>query len=148
MSLQNQIETDVILALKAHDEIKVSVLRLLKNAIANTAIAAQKELTNEEIISVIKKQAKDRQEAMTLYKAADKTEAFQKEAAELTILETYLPEDMPESQLLPLIDEALTKVQPSGMADFGKVMGFLMPQVKGKVDGTRLAELVKQKLNS
>lgn len=146
MSLIETIETDLISAMKAHRSDEVGVLRLVKNALNNAKIAQQKDLSEADVVAVIKKQVKDRSEAITMYQQAGKDEIVAKEQAEIDILQKYLPAEMSDDQLLPLIDEAIKQINPQGMADFGKIMGNLMPKVKGQVDGARLSALIKEKL--
>lgn len=147
MPLIDQIDSDIITALKSHDEIRVGVLRLLKNALKNSQIDAQKELLPEEEVSVIRKQIKDREETISLYRANGKDAAIIQEEKELAILKPYLPADMPDDQVMKYIDEAIVEVKPTSINDFGKVMANLIPKLKGKVDGSHLAKLIKQALS-
>lgn len=147
MTLIDKIETDLVSALKSQQKDEVMVLRLLKNALNNAKINNnQQELNEEQVITVIKKQAKDRNEAIEMYKTGNKPDMVAKEQVELDILQKYLPAEMTDDQLLPLIDQAITEVNPNGLTDFGKVMGNIMPKVKGQVDGARLSKLIKEKL--
>ncbi len=147
MTLIDKIETDLVSALKSQQKDEVMVLRLIKNALNNAKINNnQQELNEEQVITVIKKQAKDRNEAIEMYKTGNKPDMVAKEQVELDILQKYLPAEMTDDQLLPLIDQAITEVNPNGLTDFGKVMGNIMPKVKGQVDGARLSKLIKEKL--
>jgi len=97
--LREKLDQDIITALKAHDAPRVSVLRLLKNALTTTEINTQKPLDAATETQVIKKQAKDRQEAIELYKQAGKPGAQAKEEAELSIIKTYLPQELPATPI-------------------------------------------------
>ena len=131
--------------MKAHDEVRVSTLRLLLSAFNYEKIEKQHELTDEEELAVIRREAKKRKEAMEMYKNAGSTDRADREEAELKILAEYLPPEMSDTDLAKLVDEAITQIKPAGMSDMGKVIGF----VKGKApnaDGGKIAQLVKEKL--
>jgi len=132
-------------AMKAHDEVKVSTLRLLLSAFNYEKIEKQHELTEEEELVVVRREAKKRKEAMEMYKNAGSADRADREEAELKILSEYLPPEMSDTDLAKLVDEAVTQIKPGGMSDMGKVIGF----VKGKApnaDGGKIAQLVKEKL--
>ena len=132
-------------AMKAHDEIKTSTLRLLLSAFNYEKIDKQHDLTDEEELVVIRREAKKRKEAIEMYRGAGAEDRAAKEEAELKILAEYLPPEMSDTDLAKLVEEAIVQVKPTGMGDIGKVIGF----VKGKApnaDGWKIAGLVKQKL--
>jgi uncharacterized protein YqeY len=133
-------------AMKAHDEIRVSTLRLLLSAFNYEQIEKQHELTTEEELVVIRREAKKRKEAIEMYQKAGAPDRAEKEKRELEILQEFLPPEMSEEELAKLVDEAIAQVKPAGISDIGKVIGF----VKGKApdaDGARVAELVRGKLS-
>jgi hypothetical protein len=132
-------------SMKAHDEIRTSTLRLLLSAFNYEQIAKQHDLTDEEELAVIRREAKKRKEAAEMYKNAGAIDRASKEEAELKILSEYLPPEMNDEDLLKLVDEAVVQIKPTGMADMGKVIGF----VKGKApnaDGGKVAQIVREKL--
>ena len=132
-------------SMKAHNEIRTSTLRLLLSAFNYEKIEKQRDLTDEEELVVIRREAKKRKEAVEMYKKAGAEERAVKEEAELKILQEYLPPEMEEDELIKLVDEAVAQIKPAGVADLGKVIGF----VKGKApnaDGGKIAEIVKAKL--
>jgi len=144
MSLAEQIEKDVITAMKAKDTVKVSTLRMLKSALGNYLIQTKKNKAEDaEVLSMITKQAKQRRESIDSYEKADRKELADKEKAELTILEAYLPKQMTDDELRAAVQNAITTSDAKSPADMGKLMKVLMPAIQGKADGKRIQEAVK-----
>lgn len=132
--------------MKSHDAIRLSTLRMLSSAFNYEKIDKKHDLTEEEEMAVIKKEAKQRRDSIEAYKKAGSTDLAEKEGAELKILQEFLPPEMSEEDLVKVVLEAMDTIKPSGMADMGKVIGF----VKGKApnaDSGKIAMLVKSKLN-
>jgi len=132
-------------SMKAHDEVRTSTLRLLLSAFNYEKIEKQHELTDEEELAVIRREAKKRKEAIEMYKNAGSSDRAQKEEDELKILQEYLPPEMGDEELAKLVDEAVVEIKPAGLSDMGKVIGF----IKGKApnaDGGKIAQLVRGKL--
>ena len=170
--LKDKVQEDLKAAMIAKDELRLSTIRMLKSAIqyheiqkgADRAPAPAKgegarpraerdsggeqryEATDEDVIEVIGREVKKRNEAIELYKKGGREELAQKEEKELEILKTYLPEQMPEDEIRSLVKEALEQTGASSMSDMGKVMGALMPKVKGKADATLVSTLVREQL--
>ncbi len=131
--------------MKAHDEVRVSTLRLLLSAFNYEQIEKQHNLTEEEELAVVRREAKKRREAAEMYKNAGAAERAAKEESELRVLQEYLPPELGDGELEKLVEEAVARIKPAGMGDMGKVIGF----VKGKApnaDGGKVAQLVKEKL--
>ncbi|MDO8503479.1 MAG: GatB/YqeY domain-containing protein [bacterium] len=133
-------------ALKKGDNIRVSTLRLLSNALHNEWIAKQKDLTEEDENAVLRRQAKQREEAIEAYDKGGRTEAAEKERQELAILKEFLPAQMSQEELIKIVDQVILEVKPAGSQDFGRVMGAVMGKVAGKADGKAVAEAVRRKL--
>lgn len=146
MSLLEQIEQDVSNALKAGASDKVSTLRLLKTAIKNQQISQKAELSDPDVIKVIQKEAKQRRDSIESYNKAGRNDLSDKEMAELAILEAYLPAQMSESEVQELVNQAVKEAGANSMSDMGKVMQILSPKTAGKVDGSVVANAVRQKL--
>jgi uncharacterized protein YqeY len=145
-----KIQKDLVGAQKAKDELKVSTLRLLIGAIKNFAIAkesASYSPSDEEIVSVIQKEIKQRKESIESYKAGNRQELADKESKELEILQKYLPEQMSEEEIRKLIEAAISETGAASMQDMGKVMGVLSPKLKGKADMSVVSSIVKEKLS-
>ena len=135
-------------AMKVKDEIRLSTLRMLSSALNYEFIAKQHKLSEEEEIVVVRKEVKKRNDAIEAYKKAGANDRAEKEAAEKKILEEYLPAQMPDEELEKLVDEAINQTGAKTMQDMGKVIGMVMGKAAGKADGSKVAELVKQKLTS
>jgi uncharacterized protein len=144
MSLMDQVEKDIIAAMKAKDAIKVSTLRMLKSAIGNYLIQAKKDKADDaEVLTHISKQAKQRRESLESFEKAGRKDLADKERAELAILEAYLPKQLTDDELWTEIQKAITVSGAKCPADIGKLMKVLMPSVQGKADGKRVQEAVK-----
>jgi len=144
MSLAEQIEKDVIVAMKAKDAIKVSTLRMLKSALGNYLIQAKKDKAEDtEVLGIIAKQAKQRRESVECFEKAGRKDLSEKEKAELAILEAYLPKQLTDDELKKAVQNAIATSDAKGPADMGKLMKVLMPSIQGKADGRRVQEAVK-----
>lgn len=144
--IYNTLQQKIGESMKAHNEIKTSTLRLLLSALNYEKIDKQHDLTDDEELVVIRREAKKRKEAIEMYTKANAPDRAAKEAEELKILQEYLPPEVGEEELIKLVDDAVAQIKPAGMQDMGKVIGF----VKGKApnaDGGKIAELVKAKLS-
>ncbi|HNP89380.1 MAG: glutamyl-tRNA(Gln) amidotransferase subunit E [Microgenomates group bacterium ADurb.Bin219] len=146
MELKKRIETDLFAAMKQKDELTVSVLRFLLAAIKNREIEKQGDLTEEETIAVLQKQAKSHRESIEAFNGAGRKEMAEKEGAELEVLNKYLPQQLTTDELKKIIEETIKEIG-GGPADFGKIMGAVMGKVKGKADGNQVAEVVKKTLS-
>ena len=145
--LQEQLKESML----ARNALRTSVLRLLLSAINYYEIqkgGAGYEATEEDILSVTQNQAKQRRDSIEEFKKAARQELVDKETKELEILSVYLPAQMTEEEITKLIKEAISETQATSMTDMGKVMGALMPKVKGKTDGNLVSGIVKKELTS
>lgn len=147
MSIQQKIEQDFVAAYKAKEELKVAVLRMLKTAIKNRRVELLRDLSDDEILDVIAKQVKQRQEAEEQFRAAGRADLADKEASEAVILRSYLPAQISREELTALVDKTVTDFGATGMKDMGRVMKAIMDGYKGRVDGKVLSELVKARLS-
>jgi uncharacterized protein YqeY len=149
--LLEKLNEDYKEAVRNKDEIKRNTINLLLSALKYRQIelrASGKELTDEEIIGVISKEIKKRKEAIELYEKGNRQDLAEKEKRELEILESYMPKQLSEEELLKIIDETIKSVGSSSPSDVGKVMKELMPKVKGKADGSLVKSLVEKRLAS
>ncbi len=135
-------------AMKAHDEIRLSTLRLLSSAFNYEFIAKQHRLSEEEELEVVRHEAKKRKEAIEAYEKAGATDRAEKEKKELIILQEFLPPEMSDEELTKLVDEAISETKATTMADMGKVIGAVMAKAKGNADGKKVSDLVRSKLSS
>lgn len=143
--LQDELKT----AMLAKDPVKTSALRMLISAIGYYETekgGAGYSATDEDIQSVIQKEAKKIRDSIEQYKSAGREELVEKESEELAILSKYLPDQMSAEEIAKLVEEAIAQTGASTQADMGKVMGSLMPKTKGKADGGLVSRIVKEKL--
>lgn len=159
--LIEQLRTDLITAQKAKEATKVETLRMLISAIRNIAIdkyggkarlhlpdarasgGQEDQATDEDVLGVVKKLAKQHQESITSFKQAGRNDLVEKEQAELDILALYLPAEAPDEEIEAVVKEIIA----SGTTDFGKVMGQAMGKLKGKASGDRVSAIVKKNLS-
>lgn len=134
-------------ALKKGDSIRISTLRLLSGALHNEEIAKQKGLSEEEEITIVRRELKKREEAAEAYRKGGRPEAADKEEKEAEILKEFLPAQMPEKELVKIVEQVISQTSASGPQDFGKVMGAVVARVKGQADGKVVARVVREKLN-
>jgi uncharacterized protein YqeY len=143
MELKAEIQQAVKAAMKSGDAVTLSTLRLLLSAIQNDEIKVRRALTADEIYKTISTLCKQRAEAMDLFKKGGRDELAQKEAAELQILQGYLPQPLTEDEVQVLIKESISESGAQGIKDLGKVMRLVMPKVTGRTDGKRVNDLAK-----
>lgn len=140
------IEAKLTEALKAKNQIAVDTLRGLKTRITNEQINKGDALTSDEILALVKSEAKRRKEAVDAFTAGGRSEAAAKETAELDVLSQFLPEQMSEEQVASKIDEAIS-ANGWTQADFGKAMGALKAEFGNNADGALVAKVLKAKLS-
>jgi uncharacterized protein YqeY len=146
MSLHQSLDDDLKRAMKSSDRLKTSVLRMVKAAIKNRQVEKQRELSEEEIISVILTLSKQRREAIELFSKGGREDLADKEKQEISILQAYLPSQLTREDLDSLIIELIQESSAEGIKDIGKVMRLLMPKVKGTADGKTVNQRVKELL--
>ncbi|MGE9270965.1 MAG: GatB/YqeY domain-containing protein [Verrucomicrobiales bacterium] len=149
-SLNSRIPQDLKEAMKAKDSVRLTVIRALKTAMTNAAIekgGLGTELEDAEVISIIRKQLKQRQDSYTQFQEAGRAELAAKEEAEIKILETYLPQAMNPEEIVALVEAVIQETGASSKADMGKVMGLLQQRAEGRADGKTLSQEVAKRLN-
>lgn len=144
MDIKAQVQAELTAAMKDKDDLKLQTLRLLSHAIHNEEISKQAELSEADIHTVIKREVKKRKEAIESYTMGNRPEKAAQEAAELKILEVYLPAAMDEAEVAKLV-EAEIAANPSG--NVGQIIGAVMKKSGGQADGTVVAKLVNAKLS-
>ena len=149
MSLQNlsQLEADLASAAKARDQIRLSVLRLLKSALKNYEIEVGHDATPQEIMTVLQREAKKRQDSINQYGSANRQDLVDEEQAELEILEEYLPPKLTDEDLDKLVAQAIQETSATSPADMGKVMQAVMKLTGAGADGKVVSEKVKSALS-
>lgn len=161
MSLKQKIQTDLKKSLQDKDVLRCSVLRLLNAAILNKEkekraklskteeiekLTELSQLTDEEVIEVISSEVKQRKDSIEQYEKGHRQDLAEPEKKELEILMEYLPEQMSEEEIKKLVKETIAKLGASSPRDTGKVMGALMPQLKGKAEGGLVSKIVQEEL--
>ena len=144
--LSDQIQQEMYAAMKARRADEAAALRLVLSALKSAAIDARADLTDEQAEAVLTREAKRRREAETAYRDAGRAERADQEAFELAVISRYLPERIEGAELERLVDEAVGATGATGPRELGKVMGALMPKVKGKADGDEVRRLVQARL--
>jgi hypothetical protein len=148
MSLVERFNEDLKEAMKASKALKVSVLRMVKAAAKNRQIEKGRDLTDEEIVDVLSSMVKQRRDSVEQYTKAGRMDLATKEEEEVTILQTYMPEQLGADDLDRIIRDAIAESSAAGPQDMGKVMRVLMPKVKGLADGKFVNQRVKELLES
>ena len=148
MSLAEQLQSDLTTAMKARDSDTVATLRMVIAAVKNARVAAGSggDVTDEQTVELLTREAKKRSEAIEAYQGAGRTELAEREQRELDIIRRYLPEQLSEAEVAAAVDEAIAETGASGPGDLGKVMSAVMPKVKGRADGKLVNRLVRERL--
>jgi uncharacterized protein YqeY len=146
MSLKKQLQDDVTEAMRSGDTERRDTLRFLLAAVKQEEVDQQTELDDSGVEAVLAKQAKQRRESIVDANKAGRGDLAAKEAAELAIVETYLPEMMTRDEIRVAAEGVIAETGASGMQDMGKVMGQLMPRLKGSADGGLVGEVVRELL--
>ncbi|OJF90948.1 GatB/YqeY domain-containing protein [Alkalibacterium sp. 20] len=147
MSKLDQLNKDMITAMKQKDKETLSTVRMLKSALQTEQINKREELTEEEELTILAREKKQRMESYTEFKAAGRDDLVLKIEKELSVVENYLPAQLSEDEVRTIVQETVAQTQASSMQDMGKVMGALMSKVKGKADGSLVSSIVKEELN-
>jgi uncharacterized protein YqeY len=144
--LIDDVQQAMFRAMKARQARETAALRLALSALKSAAIDAGRDLSDEEAVAVLQREARRRREAEQVYREAGRTDRADQEAYERSVLERYLPATLDPDELARLVDEAVAASGASGPRELGKVMGRLMPQVKGRADGNEVRRLVLERL--
>ncbi len=147
MKLIDRINEDIIRSMKAKDGTRVSVLRFLMASIQGKEKDKKETLEEEEVLAEIQSSAKRRKESLEAFSEGGRQDLVDKEAAELVILEEYLPEQLSEDEIRSAVQETVAEVGAGSMADLGKVMKELMPKLQGRADGKLASQIVREVLS-
>ena len=146
ITLKDKIKEALRAALKRQQETEVSTLRLLLSEIRYAEIAQQKPADDGKVLDVIAREVKRRRESIEAFRKGNRDDLAEQEQAELVILMSYLPKQMSREEIIATARAAMDAVGARGPSDKGKVMGQLMPQLKGKADGREVSEIVSELL--
>ena len=150
MSLAESITSDMKTAMRERNKVALNTLRALKTALGNAAIekgGAGSELTEGEVVQIIRKQIKQRQDSIQQYEEAGRAELAENERQEITVIENYLPQPLSEEEIDSLVDSAISETGAQGKQDMGKVMKIVQEKTAGRADGKKLSQKVMQKLS-
>ena len=146
MSLLEQLTNDMKEAMKAKDRVTLGVVRMVKSSVSNEQIKLGHDLTADEELAVLSREMKQRVEELESYKYADREDLAEEIQGQIDVLKRYMPEQMSEEEVVAVVKETIAEVGASSKADLGKVMGALMPKVKGKADGKLVNQTVQSLL--
>ncbi len=148
---KQQLRDELKQAMLSKDELKTSVLRMIISAINYYEIqkgGAGYEATEEDVLTVLEKEVKQHKDSIEQFKLGKREELAEKEAKELEIIQKYLPEQLSSEEVKKLVEDAVSKTGATTISEMGKVMGALMPKVKGKADASEVSKLVKEALTT
>lgn len=146
MGLQEKLNEDMKAAMKKGDKLRVDTIRMVRAQMKDAQIAKMAELGPEDELAILQNAAKKRREAIELYKQGGRDDLLEKEIAELAIISEYLPKALTEEELHAIIEAVIQETGAKSAADFGKVMGKVAQQTKGRADGKILQQMVRERL--
>ncbi len=148
MTLLENLNQDMKEAMKSKDKLTLSVIRMVKASMQNEAIKLGKpQLTEDEELSVLSREFKQRNDSLHEFKDAGREDLVEKVEQEIKVLQKYMPKQLSDDELETLVKEVIQAVGAESKRDMGKVMGALMPKVKGKADGSKVNQLVTKYLS-
>jgi uncharacterized protein YqeY len=147
MALREQLETDIKDSMRSRNQSRLETLRFLKSQIQLVEKNQLKELDEAGLLDVVAKQVKERRESLTMFEQGNRSDLAERESIALEILQEYLPEQLSQDELTNLIKKVIEEVGATTSSDKGKIMGRLMPQIKGKADGTQVNTIVTELLD-
>jgi uncharacterized protein YqeY len=140
------IEGELKEAMKARDAERRDALRLILNALKSSEKELQRPLSEDEELQVLRRERKRRLEAAEAFRTGGREEQAQSEERELEVLEEFMPEPLTEDEIEEIVDDAIAEVGATSMADLGRVMADVMPQIAGRADGSTVSQIVREKL--
>lgn len=148
MSLLERLNEDMKQAMRAKDKDKLSVIRMVKASLQNEAInLGVNELQEDDELTILSRELKQRNESLKEFKDAGRDDLVEKLEKEIEILQVYMPEQLSENEMEQLVEQTISALNATSKSDFGKVMGAIMPKVKGKADGSVVQKLVQKHLS-
>ncbi|MDF7626841.1 GatB/YqeY domain-containing protein [Lactobacillaceae bacterium L1_55_11] len=148
MSLLTDLQNDMKTAMKAQDKETLAVIRMLKSAVMNEQIKLNHDLSENEELAVLSREAKQRKESLQEFKEANRPDLMENLEKELKVLDRYLPAQLKPEEITTIIEMAIQQTGAQSPKDMGKVMGVVTPQIKGRADGKLVADEVKKLLAS
>lgn len=146
MKFLDQLNQDMKDAMRNKDKQRLSVIRSVKASIQNESINKGEELTDDEILTILNREMKQRNESLQEFEQANRDDLVEKTKADIDILTEYMPSQLSDEDLQFVVNETIQEVGAQSKADMGKVMGAIMPKVKGRADGSKIKQIVEQSL--
>jgi hypothetical protein len=146
MSLKQQINDDMKAAMRAKETARLGAIRLLLAAMKQREVDERIELTDADVVAIIEKMLKQRRDSISQYKAANRQDLVDVEEFEVTVLQTYMPQQLGEAEIVAAIAEAIAATGAAGPQDMGKVMGVVKPKLAGRADMGKVSGLIKAQL--
>jgi len=146
MSRIQEIEGEIKEAMRARDAERRDALRLIVNALKNSEKELQRPLSDDEELQVLQRERKRRAEAAEAFRSGGREAQAEAEERELAILEEFMPAPLGEDEIEEIVDDAIAEVGATSMADLGRVMADVMPQIAGRADGSQVSQIVREKL--
>jgi uncharacterized protein len=147
VSLLERLNSDIKQAMKNKEKDKLSVIRMIKSAIQHESIKFGHDLSEDEEITVLSREVKQRRDSLHEFEKAGRNDLVEKVRTELKYVELYMPKQLTEEEVSEIVKQAMAETGASTKADMGKVMSAVMPKVKGKADGSLVNKLVQQHLS-
>ncbi len=147
VSLLSTLNDDMKTSMKAKDKESLQVIRMLKASLQNEQIKKGAELTDDEELTVLSREMKQRRDSLTEFEKAGRDDLATQVKAEIKVVEKYLPAQLSDEEIRQIVTKAISKTGATSPSEFGKVMGAVMPLVKGKADGNKVNAIVKELLN-
>ena len=147
-SLEETLRSDLLDATRSRDVVRRDTLRMVISSIGNARIQLGQELSDDEVVKVLQKEAKQRRESIDEFQKGNRDDLVQKEKAELAIIELFLPQQLSEEEIKSFAEQAIINVNAGSLSDLGQVMRELMPMLEGGADGKVANQIVRELLNS
>jgi len=148
MTLSEKINSDMINYMKSKDSFSLGVIRMVKGAIQLEKINLKRDLNDEEVIGVISKQIKMRNDSIAEFTKANRLDLVEQYKKEIELLNKYMPEQLSEGEIVKIIDEAFVKINPTSSKEMGLIMKEVSPKLKGRADMGKVNGMIKEKLAS
>ena len=145
--MKEKLQKDLIDAMKNHDKKKIDVIKLVKAAIQNEEINLKKELSDDEVLSIVNKQVKMRSDAIKEFEKANRQDLIDSYNEEISILSEYLPKSLSDEEAIKIIEDAFSLVNPTSQSDMGKIMKEVSPKLKNRYDMGKASKIIKDKLS-
>lgn len=146
MNLNDRLNEDMKQAMRSQDKFRLSVIRMVRSSIKNIEIDQRKTLDDQEVLDVLNREIKQRRDSLQEFEKAGRQDLADQLKQELLILADYMPQQLSEDEVKAIVQQTIQEVGASSKADMGKVMGALMPKVKGLADGKLVNQIVQQSL--